>query len=101
MMRAPRGGSLSTPDGIWFVYRSHAEGPLSKRVRRLTAPSVLTWFQAQIEEARISAAPANVADGALGGPVYGFGALWAFFGTDRRTLHDRIADMLVIRVMKP
>ncbi len=76
---------MSTPDGIWFVYRSHAEGPLSKRVRRLPATSVLTWFQAQIEEARISAAPANVADAALGGPVYGFGALFA--AAHEKSLH--------------
>lgn len=28
----------------WFVYRTHYEGPLSKRVKRLKAPSVRAWF---------------------------------------------------------
>ena len=64
--------SMSTSKGIWFVYRSHPDGPLSKRVCRLDAPSVLAWFQDKIADARGSSAPGGVADAELGGPVHGF-----------------------------
>lgn len=63
--------------GIWFVYRSHYEGPLSKRVCRLDAPSILAWFQEKIADARGSSTPREVADADLGGSVYGFGSLLA------------------------
>ena len=72
-------------DGVWFVYRSHYEGPLSKRVRRLPAPSVLAWFQAQIEEARTSLDPSKVGEEALGGPVHGLGTL--FSAAKEHSLH--------------
>lgn len=62
---------MSAPDGIWFVYRTHYEGPLSKRIRRLAAPSILAWFQAKIEEARTSLTPRDVGVAELGGPVQG------------------------------
>ncbi|MEO7332287.1 MAG: hypothetical protein ABI193_27170, partial [Minicystis sp.] len=68
--------------GIWFVYRSHYEGPLSKRVRRLAAPSVLAWFQAMIEETRVALAPKEVVSSALGGRVYGLA-----------TLFDKVKDL--------
>jgi hypothetical protein len=67
---------LSAPDGIWFVYRTHDEGPLAKRIRRLAAPSILAWFQAKIEEARTSLAPHDVGLAELGGPVKGLGSLF-------------------------
>jgi hypothetical protein len=67
---------MTASPAIWFVYRSHREGPLGKRVRRIAAPSVLTWFQGMIEEARISNTPASVADADLGGPVHGLAALF-------------------------
>ncbi len=67
---------MSAPDGIWFVYRTHYEGPLSKRVRRLAAPSILAWFQAKIEEARTSLSPRDVGVAELGGPVQGLGSLF-------------------------
>ncbi len=76
---------MSAPDGIWFIYRSPGEGPLSKRVRRLAAPSVLAWFQAQIEEARTSLAPQDVAREALGGVVPGLAAL--FEAAQKLSLH--------------
>ena len=76
---------MSAPDGIWFIYRSPDEGPLSKRVRRLAAPSVLAWFQAQIEEARTSLAPQDVAREALGGVVPGLAAL--FEAAHKLSLH--------------
>lgn len=62
--------------GVWFVYRSHYEGPLSRRVRRLNAPSILAWFQDRFQEARGSATPAEVGQGDLGGPVHGLGAIF-------------------------
>lgn len=67
--------SLRKP-GIWFVYRSHYEGPLSKRLRRLDAPSVLAWFQERFADARGAAAPRDVGEAELGGYVYGFGTLF-------------------------
>jgi hypothetical protein len=76
---------MSDPQGIWFVYRSHYEGPLSKRVRRLAAPSILAWFQAMIEEARISLTPAEVVSNSLGGSVHGLASL--FETVKERSLH--------------
>ncbi|MEJ7636806.1 MAG: hypothetical protein WKF75_02155 [Singulisphaera sp.] len=37
---------------VYFVYRSHYEGPSGKHVRRLDAGSVLGWFQAARERAK-------------------------------------------------
>ena len=71
--------------GIWFVYRSHRDGPLGKRVRRVDAPSILAWFQAKIEDARTSVAPRDVAAADLGGPVLGLGAL--FEAAKKHSLH--------------
>jgi hypothetical protein len=71
--------------GIWFVYRSHHEGPLGKRVRRVAAPSILAWFQAKIDEARTSLTPHRVADADLGGPVPGLAAL--FEAAKQHALH--------------
>ena len=68
---------MSNGKGIWFVYRSHYEGPLGKRVRRIEAPSILAWFQEKLADARGSATPRDVADVDLGGHVYGFGSLLA------------------------
>ena len=76
---------MSAPDGIWFVYRTHNEGPLAKRIRRLAAPSILAWFQAKIEEARTSLAPHDVGLTELGGPVKGLGSL--FEAAHKHSLH--------------
>jgi hypothetical protein len=76
---------MTASPGIWFVYRSHREGPLGKRVRRVAAPSILAWFQAKIEEARVSLHPARVADADLGGSVHGLGAL--FEAAHKHSLH--------------
>ncbi|WP_433236388.1 hypothetical protein ACQPYK_27005 [Streptosporangium sp. CA-135522] len=60
-----------------FVYRSHYEGPFSKRVRRLPDATVLTWFRrswvAVVEEGHD--ADAWIVD-ELGGPVYGFRSIF-------------------------
>lgn len=55
---------------IWFVYRTHYEGPLSKRVKKLNAPSVLAWFQKAIKNG------GKGAEKELGGHVYGFDSLF-------------------------
>lgn len=68
---------MSNGKGIWFVYRSHYDGPLSKRVCRIDAPSILAWFQEKLADARGSSAPRDVANADLGGFVYGFGSLLA------------------------
>jgi hypothetical protein len=76
---------MTSPQGIWFVYRSHYEGLLSKRIRRLTAPSILAWFQDKITEARTSLTPAEIADADFGGIVHGFGSL--FEAAKKDSLH--------------
>lgn len=61
---------------IWFVYRSHYEGPLSRRVRRLRADSLLGWFQARVAEAHGAKSEDEahrIGQDELGGYVYGFG----------------------------
>lgn len=68
---------MTASPGIWFVHRSHRDGPLGKRVRRLAAPSILAWFQAKIEEARTSNAPEDVGRLELGGRVHGLDKLFA------------------------
>lgn len=83
--RAPCKDPMTAPQGIWFVYRSHREGPLGKRVRRIAAPSILAWFQAKIEEARTSLTPHRVAEADLGGPVHGLAAL--FEAAKQHSLH--------------
>jgi hypothetical protein len=64
---------MAERDGFWFVYRSHYEGPLSKRVRRLDGTSILDWFRELIRAARDAEEPCDLGEAALGGHVYGFG----------------------------
>jgi hypothetical protein len=71
--------------GIWFVHRSQRGDAPEKRVRVVEAPSVLGWFQAKIEEARISIAPGDLANAELGGPVRGLTAL--FEAAKKHSLH--------------
>nr|WP_055502710.1 hypothetical protein [Nonomuraea pusilla] len=58
---------------ISFVYRTHYEGPLGKRVRRLPDDSVLHWFRrawaAVVDEPGRDIQ--HWLDAELGGPVYG------------------------------
>jgi hypothetical protein len=51
---------------IWFVYRSHYEGVLSKRVRRLKGATVLEWFQRALKKGGADEI----------GDVYGFDSLF-------------------------
>jgi hypothetical protein len=65
---------VADDNGLWFVYRSHYEGPLSKHVRRLEAPSLLEWFRGLIRQARDASDPRKLAEEVLGVYVYGFGS---------------------------
>jgi hypothetical protein len=64
-------------DGVVFVYRSHYEGLLGKRVRPLPDRSVLDWFRRGWAAA---ADPATDLDAwvatELGGPVYGLATIF-------------------------
>jgi hypothetical protein len=65
------------PDGVVFVYRSHYEGLLGKRVRWLPDRTVLDWFRRGWTAA---ADPATDLDGwvatELGGHVYGLASIF-------------------------
>ena len=62
--------------GIWFVYRSHYEGPLSRRIRRLEDPSILAWFTRMMNKARTADKPDELYHEELGGSVYGLGTIF-------------------------
>lgn len=66
---------MSKP-GIWFVYRSHYEGPFSRRIKRLDEPSVLAWMGRLMREAREADEPHDVYVKELGGTVYGLGTIF-------------------------
>lgn len=87
---------MTAPNGIWFVFRAPNEGPLSKRVRRLSAPSILSFFQVHIDEARTSLAPRDVGKDALGGAVPGLGDFFEAVKAD--TLHTP-KTMVALRKM--
>jgi hypothetical protein len=89
---------MNPSPGIWFVYRSHYEGPLSRRVRRLDAPSILAWFRSKIDDARTSAAPGAVADTELGGPVYGLESF--FLAVKEHTLHTPKTNIALGKMLR-
>jgi hypothetical protein len=63
---------VSQPDGVVFVYRSHYEGLLSKRVRRLPDRTVLDWFRRGWAAAADPATDLDLwVETELGGSVYG------------------------------
>lgn len=62
--------------GIWFVYRSHYEGPLSRRIRRLEDPSILAWFTRLMTDARTADKPDELYEKEVGGYVYGLGTIF-------------------------
>lgn len=70
------GDAKGDAKGIWFVYRSHYEGTLSKRVRRLRAGSILEWFREKLGDARRAADPPEAVFNEIGGYVYGFGTVF-------------------------
>jgi hypothetical protein len=61
---------------IYFVYRSHYEGPLSKRVRKLSARSIATWFGQHLQRARKQAGVLEEVQRELGGYVYGLSSIF-------------------------
>lgn len=68
---------MPQPDGVVFVYRSHYEGLLGKRVRRLPDRTVLDWFRRGWAAA---ADPATDLEAwvatELGGHVYGLASIF-------------------------
>lgn len=68
---------MSQPDGVVFVYRSHYEGLLSKRVRRLPDHTVLDWFRRGWAAASDPATDLDVwVATELGGRVYGLATIF-------------------------
>lgn len=68
---------MSQPDGVVFVYRSHYEGLLSKRVRRLPDRTVLDWFRRGWTAASDPATDLDVwVATELGGRVYGLASIF-------------------------
>ncbi len=64
------------PMGVYFVYRSHYEGPSGKHVRALEAESVVGWFQGVWERAKAAEDAAAWVEAELGTSVYGFASLF-------------------------
>jgi hypothetical protein len=91
LRRPVSSGVVSQSDGVVFVYRSHYEGLLSKRVRRLPDRTVLDWFRRGWAAA---ADPATNLDAwvetELGGPVYG---LTTIFDAARKRELPALATM--------
>jgi hypothetical protein len=56
---------------VYFVYRSHYEGPSAKHVRVFDSDSVLGWFQAVWERARQAPDAHRWVKAELGTSVYG------------------------------
>jgi hypothetical protein len=61
-----------TVTAVYFVYRSHYEGPLSKRVRRLPDETVLDWFK----RGWATPDPRAFIEAELGGDVYGLASIF-------------------------
>jgi hypothetical protein len=61
---------------VYFVYRSHYEGPLSQRLQRLPDQTVLAWFQ----RGWGSADPYDWVEEELGGYVYGLSSIFRAAG---------------------
>jgi hypothetical protein len=61
---------------VYFVYRSHYEGPSGKHVRRLDGDSVLGWFQAVWERAKQADDAWEWVKSEIGTSVYGFESIF-------------------------
>ncbi|GAA3220682.1 hypothetical protein ACFO1B_17150 [Dactylosporangium siamense] len=57
---------------MYFVYRTHYEGPFSLRIRRLPDRGVLDWFRRGWD----NDAPWDWIEAELGGPVYGLASIF-------------------------
>ena len=61
---------------VYFVYRSHYEGPSGKHVRRLDGDSVLGWFQAIWERAKQADDASEWVKSEIGTSVYGLASIF-------------------------
>jgi len=61
---------------VYFVYRSHYEGPSGKHVRRLDGDSVLGCFQAVWERAKQADDPSEWVKSEIGTSIYGFASIF-------------------------
>jgi hypothetical protein len=61
---------------VYFVYRSHCEGPSGKHVCRLSADSVLGWFQQVWERAKQADDASEWVKTEIGTSVYGFHSIF-------------------------
>jgi uncharacterized protein (TIGR02996 family) len=67
---------------VYFVYRSHYDGPALKRVVRFEDASVLAWFQNRWQEFPNDNAADKWVTQEMRGPVYGFDSLFAAIGEE-------------------
>src|ERR1051326_5164011 len=88
---------------LYFVYRTHYEGPLSKRVRRLPDPDVLSWFRRGWQAASDGAEMRDWVKAELGGGVYGLASIFEAVQEERlplpkswRQLHDLLLEHLYV-----
>ncbi len=61
---------------VYFVYRSHYEGPSGKHVRKLPGDSVLEWFKTVWNEAKKVPDAEAWVQSTLGSDVYGFASIF-------------------------
>ena len=61
---------------VYFVYRSHYEGPAGKHVQKLPGDSVLDWFKTVWNEAKKAPDVGEWANSTLGCDVYGFASIF-------------------------
>ncbi len=61
---------------VYFVYRSHYEGPSGKHVRAFDAESALGWFRGVWERAKEAEDVAAWVEAELGTSVYGFASIF-------------------------
>ena len=61
---------------VYFVYRSHWEGPTSKHLKRFDDPSVLAWFRNHWHRIADPGAAHQQVSQLLGCRVYGFASLF-------------------------
>ncbi len=61
---------------VYFVYRSHYEGPSGKHVQKLPGDSVLDWFKSVWNDAKNAPDAAAWVKSTLGGDVYGLASIF-------------------------
>jgi hypothetical protein len=91
------------PLDLYFVYRSHSEGSLGKRVRRVHGSSVLEWFQMAWHEAGQADDLDAWVNETFGGPVPGMASLFQDVGDEGldapetwEELHELLQDHLYV-----